>query len=283
MTGRWHWQHFSITLTENSRFGRTQTPVIEVCTAVLVPQCLKFIAGEIGTEKQKSWKNFFHIWQGPSCDSTSTYKTSRQMLSIFELNTYVGCFMASRISIKVEEEVRELTEHCWELRSKQTYAQKPGQLARFVPIWALQKNTLISLLNNDLVTFISFILTWTTRGITAFSPRGCQVIATVTQFTHMGRSHRTANTLKLPTPPNKACRAPFAEQTEDRCQWCQFKAQSSADRFQTQNAFISGRMKLFLEAEQWGLSSLNSGKQGCKAYFSLLLFLHMEESRDKCL
>lgn len=49
--------------------------------------------------------------------------------------------MASRISIKVEDEVRELTEHCWELQSKQTYVQKAGQLARFAPIWALQKNT----------------------------------------------------------------------------------------------------------------------------------------------
>lgn len=50
------------------------------------------------------------------------------MLSIFILKTYVGCFMASRISIKVEEEVRVLAEHCWELGSKQKHVQKSRKL-----------------------------------------------------------------------------------------------------------------------------------------------------------
>lgn len=50
------------------------------------------------------------------------------MLSTFTSKTYVGCFMASRISIRVEEEVRVLAEHCWELGIKQKHVQKPRKL-----------------------------------------------------------------------------------------------------------------------------------------------------------
>lgn len=84
------------------------------------------------------------------------------MLNLFRLKTYkqttyVGCFMASRISIKVEEEVRELAVHCWELGNKQKHVQKPWQLSDLLKYVHFRK--ILSLLNNDFATtFVSFFI-----------------------------------------------------------------------------------------------------------------------------
>lgn len=90
--------------------------------------------------------------------------------------------MASRISTKVEEEVRALVEHCWELGSKQKHVQKSKKLPDLFKYVFLRK--LPSLLN-DFATFISFFISRrTTKSIRwVFPPWGHQDFPIWTQCT----------------------------------------------------------------------------------------------------